>query len=97
VLPFYGSEAGLELNCPVFHVNGCDFNMEDHPRRFAVHEYSNGAPDSQETNMIRTFANIVLSSKLDPLWGEIALKTQRVVDACLHSAREDGKPVAVGV
>ncbi len=96
VLPFYGSEAGLELNSPVFHVNGCDFNMEDHPRRFAVHEYSNGAPDSQETNMIRTFANIVLSGKPDPLWGEIALKTQRVVDACLQSAKEDGKPVALG-
>ena len=83
------------MNTPVFRVHGCDFNMEAHPRRFAVHEYSNGTPNAQETNLIRTFAGLVLSGKVDPSWGDIALKTQQVLDACLRSARDDGKPTAV--
>ena len=83
------------MNRPVFRVHGCDFNMESHPRRLAVHEYSSGAPDSQETNMMRTFARIVTSGPLEPHWGEIALKTQQVLDACVRSAREDGRAVGL--
>jgi predicted dehydrogenase len=95
VLPFFGGEVGFEVNRPVFYVRGCDFNMESHPRRFAVAEHSNGEPDSQEANMIRHFGRIVTSGQLEPQWGEIALKTQQVVDACLQSAREDGRAVPV--
>jgi predicted dehydrogenase len=95
VVPFYGCESAFEVSAPVLRKRGCDFNLEQHARRFAVREYSNSAPDSQETNMIRTFAQIVLSRQLEPRWGEIALETQQVLDACLQSAREDGKLVAV--
>ncbi len=95
VVPFYGSESAFETNTPVLQVRGCDFNMTAHPRRHAVHEYSNGTPDAQETNMIRTFSQIVTSGKLEPAWGDIALKTQQVLDACLQSAREGGTLVAV--
>jgi len=95
VLPFFGSEVAFEVSNAVFRAQGCDFNMESHPRRCAVHEYSNSAANSQETNMIRTFAQIVTSGQLEPLWGDITLKTQQVVDACLRSAREDGKIVTV--
>jgi predicted dehydrogenase len=93
VLPFYGSEVGFEVNCPLFRARGCEFNMESHPRRYSVNEYSNGWPDSQETNMIREFARIVQSGQVVPYWEEIALKTQLVLDACLRSAREDGRAV----
>jgi predicted dehydrogenase len=95
VVPFYGCESAFEVSALVLHKRGCDFNLENHARRFAVHEYSNSAPDSQETNMIRTFAQIVLSRQLEPRWGQIALETQQVLDACLQSAREDGKLAAV--
>jgi predicted dehydrogenase len=95
VLPFYGSEAGFEVNRPVFTVRGCSFHMESHPRHHAVREYSDGAPDSQEANMLRAFSGIVTSGKLDPSWGDIALKTQLVVDACLRSAHGGGKLVSV--
>jgi predicted dehydrogenase len=95
VLPFFGSEVAFEANRPVFRVRGCDFNMEDHTRRHAVAEYSNGTPEAQETNLIRNFSGIVTSGRLEPQWGEQALKTQQVLDACLHSAREDGQPVEV--
>src|SRR5262249_11059546 len=84
--PFYGKQAGFEADAPVLRVRSCcDFNMESHPRRLAVHEYSNGMPNAQETNMIRTFAQIVTSSQRQPRWGEQALATQRVLDALLRS------------
>ncbi len=96
VLPYFGSEVAFEVSNAVFRVNGCDFNMENHTRRFAVHEYSNSTPDSQETNMIRTFARIVTSGEFEPHWGEQALKTQQVLDACLQSARANGQVTTLG-
>src|SRR5438132_7643208 len=95
VIPFYGSEVGFEVNQPLFRVQGCDFNMESHSRRFAVHEYSNSAASAQESNLFRNFARIVLSGQLEPQWGERALTIQRVLDACLRSAREAGKTKTV--
>ena len=97
VVPFYGNEASFEANAPVLRVRSCcDFSMESYPRRLAVHEYSNGAPNAQETNMIRTFAQVVTSGQRQPQWGERALATQQVLDALLCSARQDGTGVAVG-
>ena len=93
VLPFFGCESAFEANRPVFNVRGCSFHMESHARRHAVAEYSDGTTDAQETNMIRTFSDRVLSGKLDPAWGEIALKTQLVLDACLRSARDGSRLV----
>ena len=45
--------------------------------------------------MIRNFSGVVTSGKLDSTWGEIALGTQRILDACLQSAREGGKLVPI--
>ncbi len=95
VLPRYGAEAAFEVSNPVFHVRGCDFNMEDHRRRVAVHEYSNSAPNSQEANMFRNFAALVLSRRPDDSWDRMVLKTQQVLDACLQSARADGQMVEI--
>ncbi|SRR5579883_784713 len=97
VVPYYGNEVSFETNAPVLQVRSCcDFGMESYPRRFAVHEYSNGLVNAQETNMIRTFAQIVTSGQLQPRWGEQALATQQVLDALLYSARQDSSWVAVG-
>jgi predicted dehydrogenase len=95
VLPYYGCESEFIADRPVFNVKGTSYHWESHPRRFAVAEYSDGAPDAQETNMIRTFSGLVVSKKPDPTWGEIALKTQTVLDACLASARKDDAMVEV--
>ena len=86
VLPFFGSEAAFEVNNAVFSVNGCDFNMEGHWRRFAVPEYSNSHPTSQETNLFRSFTEQVRSGKLNESWFEMALKTQQVMSDCFDSA-----------
>jgi hypothetical protein len=51
--------------------------------------------NAQETNMIRTFAQIVISGQLQPQWGEQALATQQVLDALLASARQEGSRVAI--
>ena len=93
VLPHYGSEVAFEVSNPVFHVSGCDFNMEGHVRRHAVREYGNSDVSAQETNMFWTFAELATSGSPDPHWGEVALKTQQVVDGCLRSARSGGEVV----
>jgi predicted dehydrogenase len=57
-------------------------------------QHSDSRVSSQETHMIRNFADQVRSGKLNSDWPEFALKTQRVMDACLESARADGRAVA---
>jgi predicted dehydrogenase len=54
-----------------------------------------GHATAQDTLMIRNFAAQVGSGRLNQVWPEIALKTQLVQDACLASARADGRLVAV--
>ena len=95
VVPFFGCESAFEAHNSVLRIRHCEYNVEDHRRRFAAAEYSNGAPNAQETNMIRTFSEIVTSGELDARWGEIALQTQQVIDACLRSARDDGRLVTL--
>jgi len=95
VLPFFGAEVGFTTNKPTFTVSGCEFAMESRLRRHAAAEYSNSSPRSQEANLIRDFSTIVTSGKLEPRWAEQALKTQTVLDACLASARADGRLVDV--
>lgn len=43
----------------------------------------------QQTRMIRNFANQIFSKKLNREWPETALKTQRVMDACLEAAKKN--------
>jgi predicted dehydrogenase len=90
VCPFFGSEVSFNVNNTRFAPRGCDFAMEEHVRRVAVHEYANGAPNAQETNLFRNFAALVLSGKVDESWGQIALQTQQVMEATLTSARQGG-------
>jgi hypothetical protein len=53
-------------------------------------------PQSQEALMFRNFANQVRSGVLNDQWPEMALKTQQVTDACMASARAEGRMVEVG-
>jgi predicted dehydrogenase len=66
--------------------------MQRRSRRVTVPEYSNSHPTAQEAQLFRTFSTLVTTGRLDRRWGEIALATQRVMDACVESARE-GRPV----
>lgn len=94
VLPFFSSHADFTVTNATYQHIGCDFNSEDRTRTVCVPEYASGAHNSQETNMVRTFSDLVLGGRVDEAWGEIALKTQRVLDACLQSARNNGAAVS---
>jgi predicted dehydrogenase len=96
VLPFSGNEISFELHRAAFRVRGCDFDMQPETRRIAVAEHSHGYEDAQEANLFRNFAAAVRSGRLNEEWPEFALKTQRVVNACLDSAKAEGKPVLSG-
>lgn len=96
VLPLAGTEAGFEVSHTDFQVNGCDFRMEVHPRRFSVSEHSHGHESAQEANLFRNFAAQALSGELNPSWPEMALKTQIVMAACFESAQAGGRSIQVG-
>jgi predicted dehydrogenase len=87
VLPFYGDELRFEVINSVFQIAGCDFDMQRRSRQVVVPEYGNSHATAQEANMFRTFSDLVATGRRDPRWGEIALRTQQVLDACVRSAR----------
>ena len=50
----------------------------------------------QEQAMVETFSRIALGkAPLDPFWPEVALKTQRTLDAIMRSSESDGRAVEV--
>jgi predicted dehydrogenase len=90
VLPFFGGELEFETWNSTFSMEGCDFSMAPGRRRWATREHSNSHPSAQESNLFRNFAAQIQSGKLNRDWPEMALETQRVMDACLESARTAG-------
>jgi len=94
VLPFYGSELTFEVCQATYEVQGCDFCMQ--PGRQAVHvnEYSNSMANSQEAKMVHRFSQHVITGNIDRNWGDVALKTQSVLDALLKSSQHEGQWVA---
>jgi predicted dehydrogenase len=95
VLPYFGSELTFETTNAEYHFHGCSFDMEPHRQTHRVSEYSNNTPNAQESKMIRTFAQNVLSASIDPHWGRIALQTQRILDTLVRSAQQGGVSLAM--
>ncbi len=93
VLPYAGREVAFEVRQDAFRAQGCDFRMVPGARRLTVAEHDHGHPTAQETNLFRNFARQVRSGTLDEFWPSAALSTQRVVSACLKSARAGGRLV----
>lgn len=95
VLPFFGNKVRFDVSNNFFDLQGCFFTMEENTRLEEVREYANNHPTSQEANLFRNFADLVLSGEVDRSWDEITLKTQQVMDACAESARNGSQPVAL--
>ena len=93
VVPFFGSDVKYTVSNTESNQHVCDFNMEQRERIVSVKEHANAHPTAQETNLFRTFGDLVLSGTPDPKWGEITLQTQRVVMACIESSKKDGERV----
>jgi len=96
VLPFHGSEVEAFVGRDHFHIDNCDFHMENHLQRHSVREYDAGESTAQEVRMIRNFANLVLSGQRSEEWPEWTLKTQQVLDACMESAKQGGQAIKPG-
>jgi len=96
VLPYRGDEVAFTLLRPEFVVRGCDFSMERREERIAVAEHGHGHATAQEAAMFRTFAGLALGGVPDDRWPRMTLAVQRVMMACLESARLGGREIAVG-
>lgn len=96
VLPYAGSELGIHLEKATYTTKGCWFSMDPTSETQFVEESSHGLADAQESRMFRAFNDAVLSGKPRAEWPAWSVKTQRVLDACLASAREGGRSVEVG-
>lgn len=92
VVPFDGPKSAFEVFNPEFLKSGCEFKMEPRLRRLVAAEHSQAHSSAQETNLFRAFANQIRTSRLNSDWPEWSLKTQAVMEACLLSARQGGKP-----
>ncbi|HTI69466.1 MAG TPA: Gfo/Idh/MocA family oxidoreductase [Candidatus Limnocylindria bacterium] len=95
VLPYSGAQTRFSVVQSDSPTHGCRFDMNENRTETQVEEPSNNAPGSQESNLFRDFSALVLAGKIDHSWAEMALKTQRVANACLESARTDSTPVRI--
>jgi predicted dehydrogenase len=93
VLPSFGDTVGFDVFSPQFAINVCDYNIEPHHRRISMDEYSNSHATAQETNLFRNFTAQVQSGKLNGDWFQYPYNTQRVMEACLLSARRESVTV----
>jgi predicted dehydrogenase len=93
VLPFSGPQTQFSLTRSDFVLDRCQFDMHEGRQIETIDEPSSNAPGSQESGMFQTFSKLVLSGKIDAHWPHISLLTQRVLDACLLSAKQGSKVV----
>ncbi len=93
MLPFFGGQTQFSLTKSEFVLDRCRADMHAGRTTISLDEPSNNAPGSQESGLFQTFSQIVLSGELDPHWPDITLLTQRVLDACLVSAKEGSRSV----
>ena len=93
VLPHPGGNLGFKIANPNFVQQDCKFFMERNEREYSVEEEANNHPTAQETKLFRKFSELALSGAPDPFWPDISIKTQKILDACLVSARNDGQQI----
>jgi predicted dehydrogenase len=79
------------------HMNDFIHPAKDHESifRFNQKEVRVKSKTTQKTNMIRNFSNQVRSGKLNGEWPMWALQTQKVLDACVDSAKNGNRPVSL--
>ncbi|MDI1312565.1 Gfo/Idh/MocA family oxidoreductase [Prosthecobacter sp.] len=95
VLPFSGPQTKFSLTRSEFALDRCQSHMLESRQIEALDEPSSNAPGSQESRLFHTFSQLVIDEKLDAHWPKISLLTQRVLDACLTSAREGSRVISL--
>jgi len=82
---FRGEPAFETVNME-FHNDGCNSFAKPVSHKYPFTESGDNPATSQESNMFRNFANQIFSGHLNDDWPMWALKTQKVLDACLKAA-----------
>ena len=95
VLPFYDAEAAWGEHQHVLEIDNCRWNFRRHSTRRAIAEYPSGEPNAAEVNMVRRFGECVVEQTPDSSYGELALKTQAILDACRKSDAAGGEMIAL--
>lgn len=95
VVPFSGQQTRFGIDQSEFEIKCCQFNMRENRAEEQASEPANNAPGSQEAALFRDFSDGVLTGRIDSRWPEMTLNTQRVLDACLLSARQGSVPTAL--
>ena len=95
VLPFYDAEAKWAHHHHVLEIDNCRWNFRRHTAPQAIQEYPGGEPNAQEVNMMRKISDLALHGEIDPLYPELSIKTQRILDACLRSDAAGGQRIAL--
>jgi predicted dehydrogenase len=95
VLPFSAPDTSFRLTRSDFKLDRCRSDMHEGSEVETIDEPSSNAPGSQESSLFQTFSRLVLTRERDSRWPRISLLTQRVLDACLLSAREGSRVVAL--
>ncbi len=83
VLPYYGNAQHFYAQRAEFNTTGWDFGMAHYLTVHEIAEYSNAHEQSPEVSQFRVFHQLVNERRLDPQWPIWALKTQRILNACL--------------
>ncbi len=93
VSPRNSAKATFTLNDIVYDQHG---NQLDDERKISrQEEVVRESANDQITEMICHFSALVASGQPEKKWSDIALQTQQVVNACLHSAQMDSRLVRV--
>jgi predicted dehydrogenase len=95
VLPFSGSQTNIRLTRSEFSLDRCRADMHEGSHVEMIDEPSSNAPGSQESALFHEFSRLVLSGERDSRWPQMSLLTQRVLDACLLSARDGSSVVTL--
>ncbi|KAA5544291.1 Gfo/Idh/MocA family oxidoreductase [Roseiconus nitratireducens] len=95
VLPMYDGHTRWQVHKHDLAIDNCRWNFRRVSEHFACDEYHSGEANSQEVEMVRTFARHAIDGQPDPELAARALLTQRVLDACRRSADQDGTPVSL--
>ncbi len=89
-LSFDGPESRLTVSNTNFSIQGCEFRMQSNDTVHSFPEHGGAHASAPDAKLFRRFAAIVLGGTRDSHWPDIALLTQRVLDALLKSARHGG-------
>lgn len=85
VLPLYSSQTDWQIHRHDLQIDNCRWNFRRRSESHHCDEYHSGESNAQEVQMVRCFADQVVSGRIDSQYAGRAVQTQQVLDACRRS------------